>query len=62
MTEPKLYDLKTDLSLAAADRIIDTALSTGTEEGFLPLTVVVLDVGGLARGAKTPGRLRHSAG
>ncbi len=46
MTEPKLYDLKTDMSLAVADKIIDAALAAGTAEGMLPLTVVVLDAGG----------------
>ncbi|MDE0943829.1 MAG: heme-binding protein [Alphaproteobacteria bacterium] len=46
MTEPKLFDLKTDLSLDAADKIIDTALAAGGAENMLPLTVVVLDAGG----------------
>ncbi len=46
MTEPKLYDLKTDMSLAVADKIIDAALAAGTAAGMLPLTVVVLDAGG----------------
>ncbi len=41
-----LYDLKTDLPLAAADRIIDAALAAGDGAGMLPLTVVVLDTGG----------------
>ncbi len=48
MAEPKLYDLKTDLSLAAAEQIIDGALAAGTAAGMLPLTVVVLDTGGHA--------------
>jgi len=46
MTVPKLYDLKVDLSLNAADRIIDAALAAGVAAGMLPLTVVVLDAGG----------------
>jgi len=46
MTEPKLFDLKTDLSLDAADNIIDTALAAGGAKNMLPLTVVVLDAGG----------------
>ena len=46
MTEPKLYDLKADLTLAAADAIIDAALAAGRAEGMLPLTVAVLDTGG----------------
>ncbi len=46
MTEPKLYDLKTDMPLAAADNIIDAALAAGTAAGMVPLTVVVLDAGG----------------
>jgi uncharacterized protein GlcG (DUF336 family) len=48
MTEPKLYDLKTDMSLDAADRIIDAALAAGGAADMLPLTVVVLDAGGHA--------------
>lgn len=39
-------DLKTDLSLAAASTIVDTALARGRDAGLLPLTVVVLDAGG----------------
>ena len=46
MTEPQLYDLKTDLPLAAAEQMIDGALAAAIAEGFLPLTVVVLDAGG----------------
>ncbi|MDA1097608.1 MAG: heme-binding protein [Proteobacteria bacterium] len=46
MAEPKLYDLKTDLPLHAADRIIDAALVAGRAEDMLPLTVAVLDAGG----------------
>jgi uncharacterized protein GlcG (DUF336 family) len=46
MAEPKLFDLKTDLSLAAADTIIDAALAAGRAAGMLPLTVAVLDAGG----------------
>ncbi|MDP6692308.1 MAG: heme-binding protein [Alphaproteobacteria bacterium] len=46
MAEPKLYDLKTEMSLAAAEQIIDAALATGMAEGMLPLAVVVLDPGG----------------
>jgi uncharacterized protein GlcG (DUF336 family) len=46
MAEPKLYDLKTDLPLAAADSIIDAALAAGRAAGMLPLTVAVLDAGG----------------
>jgi uncharacterized protein GlcG (DUF336 family) len=39
-------NLKTNLPLAAAETIIDAALSTGTANKMLPLTVVVLDTGG----------------
>ena len=46
MAEPKLYDLKTNLPLAAAEQIIDAALAAGRAEGMLLLTVVVLDAGG----------------
>lgn len=46
MAEPKLYDLKTDLPLAAADSIIDGALAAGRAAGMLPLSVTVLDAGG----------------
>ena len=46
MAEPKLYDLKTNLPLAAAEHIIDAALAAGRAEGMLPLTVAVLDAGG----------------
>ncbi|MBL6954535.1 MAG: heme-binding protein [Alphaproteobacteria bacterium] len=46
MAERKLYDLKTDLPLAAADTIIDAALAAGRAESMLPLTVAVLDAGG----------------
>ncbi|MBT4169688.1 MAG: heme-binding protein [Rhodospirillaceae bacterium] len=46
MTEPKLYDLKTDMSLVVADKIIDSALAAGIAADMLPLTVVVLDAGG----------------
>ena len=46
MAEPKLFDLKTDLSLSAADKIIDAAMAAGGLEDMLPLTVVVLDAGG----------------
>ena len=33
MAEPKLYDLKTDLPLAVADTIIDSALAAGDGGG-----------------------------
>ena len=46
MTEPNLYDLKTNMPLVAADNIIDAALAAGTAAGMLPLTVAVLDAGG----------------
>ena len=46
MAEPKLHDLKTEMSLAAADMIIDAALAAGVAEAMLPLAVVVLDAGG----------------
>ena len=36
------------LTLAAADRIADVALAAGSEHGFAPLCVVVLDAGGHA--------------
>ncbi len=38
--------LKTSLPLDKANTIIDGALKAGREEGLLPLTVVVLNVGG----------------
>ena len=38
--------LKSTLTLAQAETIIDSALAHGRAEGFLPLTVVVLDAGG----------------
>ncbi len=46
MTEPNLYDLKTNMPLVAADNIIDATLAAGTAAGMLPLTVAVLDAGG----------------
>ena len=41
-------NLKTNLSLAAAETIVDAALAVGTDNQMLPLTVVVLDTGGHA--------------
>ena len=38
--------LAVDLSLAAADAIVDATLLAGGKVGLLPLTVVVLDAGG----------------
>jgi uncharacterized protein GlcG (DUF336 family) len=38
--------LAVDLSLAAADAIVDATLLAGGHAGLLPLTVVVLDAGG----------------
>jgi uncharacterized protein GlcG (DUF336 family) len=38
--------LKTDLSLAAATRIVELALEAGRTAGMRPLTVAVLDAGG----------------
>ncbi|MDP6345133.1 MAG: heme-binding protein [Alphaproteobacteria bacterium] len=46
MAPPKLFDLKTDLPLAAAAAIIDGALAAGRAADMLPLTVAVLDAGG----------------
>ena len=39
-----------ELTLAAADAIVDGALAAGRAHGFMPLTVAVLDAGG-CRGA-----------
>ena len=39
-------DLKTLLPLTAAETIIDAAFAAGAGHGMLPLTVVVLDIGG----------------
>lgn len=39
----------TQISLDAANRIVDVALAKGKELGFAPLTVVVLDAGGQIR-------------
>ena len=36
----------TELTLEAASAIVDNALATGREHGFMPLTVAVLDAGG----------------
>ena len=36
------------VTLEQASVIVDTALATGREKGFAPLTVVVLDAGGHA--------------
>jgi uncharacterized protein GlcG (DUF336 family) len=41
-------NLKTNLSLAAAETIVDAALVAGTDNKMLPLTVIVLDSGGHA--------------
>ncbi len=46
MAKPKLYNLKTDLPLRAADKIVDAALAAGRAQDMLPLTVAVLDAGG----------------
>ncbi len=39
-------DLKTNLSLAAAAAIVDTALAAARAEAMAPMTVAVLDGGG----------------
>lgn len=39
-------NLKTNLPLAAADKIIEAAMDAGREHGMQPLTVAVLDTGG----------------
>ncbi len=38
--------MTTCVSLACAEKIIQTALATGRKHGFMPLTVAVLDTGG----------------
>ena len=43
---PAVSRLAVSLPLAAADRIVDTALALAREHQMLPLTVVVLDSGG----------------
>ena len=40
------------LTLDLASTIVDTALATGKQRGFAPLTVVVLDAGGCLKAAK----------
>ncbi len=62
MTEPNLYDLKTNMPLVAADNIIDAALAAGTAAGMLPLTVAVLDAGGHTVALKRQDGKRHPAG
>lgn len=46
MSDYYVMRLKTALSLADAERIIEGALAAGREAGLLPLTVAVLDIGG----------------
>ena len=46
MPSPKLFKLKTNLSLQQANIIIAAALEAGHAANFQPLTVVVLDTGG----------------
>lgn len=46
MVERKLTPLKTLLPLALADRIIDATFEAASTHDLIPLTVVVLDVGG----------------
>lgn len=41
-------NLKTNLPLAAAEKIVDAALAAGSAHGMQPLTVIVLDTGGHA--------------
>ena len=55
------------LTLEATRRIIDTALATGAEKGFKPLSVIVLDAGGNALGflrsdGASPGRFQIAHG
>lgn len=42
-----VHRLQVSLTLEAAERIADAALVAGREAGLLPLTVVVLDAGGV---------------
>lgn len=46
MAGNQLENLKTDLPLDAAGRIVDAVLAAGRAAGMLPLTVAVLDAGG----------------
>jgi glc operon protein GlcG len=46
MNDYYVRHLQVSLTLAAADKIADAVLATGTAEKLLPLTVAVLDSGG----------------
>ena len=46
MSDHYVKNLHTALPLDAASTIVDTALTLGRENGLLPLTVAVLDLGG----------------